>query len=362
MNTTRRITPPNLTLAVVLALLAPTACATGAPEPEPVFIEAAVVEPEPEPEPLIVGVPYAVPAPGQAVPWPEETGPTPAEIEAARSQGEAGARSPADVIEQANELARRAPTPEGFTNATHVYDYMPGRLYGAWGAPNHLTTLSFAPGEEVISYGLGDTVRWLVEKTYSGSGAERHTLLVLEPRQRGLHTTMVVTTSIGTYHFELRSFQHTYLASVSFRHPRARLVRLERERRERLSATAAGGDQGTERTRGAAGGDLELAVDLSELEDRYRFVVPDASSPPRWMPRRVFHDGLRTYLVFDRELGDRELPVVAVYSRTKKPRLVQTTVRGRYMIVGEVVERGMLRVGKEHYERVGFELAREARR
>jgi hypothetical protein len=32
------------------------------------------------------------------------------------------------------------------------------------------------------------------------------------------------------------------------------------------------------------------------------------------------------------------------------------------MIVGEVVERGMLRVGKEHYERVGFELAREARR
>lgn len=332
---------------ILIGSLLACACATPPPAPKPVFIEAPV-RPEPKaPEPEIVGVPYGVPVPGQAVPWPRETAPSKAEIEDAKSKK----LSPKQVIEEANEKARRAPTPKGFTNATHVYDYIPGRLYGAWGAPNHLTTLAFVPGEEVLSFGLGDTVRWLVSKTYSGSGEGRHTLLVLEPRQRGLHTTMVVTTTIGTYHFELRSYQHTYLASVSFRHPRQRLVQFAREQRARRAKR--------QETQEASG--PELAVDLEKLEDRYRFIVSDKNAPPRWMPRRVFHDGQRTYLVFHRDIGDRELPVVGVYSRTKKPRLVQTSVRGRYLIIGEVVERGTLRLGKENHERVGFELKKEAR-
>lgn len=327
-----------------------SACATPpAPEVDPVYIEATPEPPAPQP-PIVVGVPYAQPITGQAVAWPDPVEPTAAEIEAATAKE----RSAKEVIEEANERARRAPTPEGFSNATHVYDYMPGRLYQAWGAPNHLTSLVFSPGEEVISYGLGDTVRWLVEKTHSGAGADRHTLLVLEPRARGLHTTMVVTTSIGTYYVELKSYQHTYLASVSFRHPRERLVQLERDRVAQLEREASAPSE-------RAGG-MELAVDLADVEDRYRFIVEDRDEPPRWMPRRAFHDGFKTYLVFDHELGDRELPVVAVYSRDKKPRLIQTAVRGRYMIVGEVVERGLLRVGKEHHETVGFELRKEARR
>jgi len=285
---------------------------------------------------------------GQTVPDPAM--PTPQAVATAKKKK----LSARQVIEEANEQARREPTPEGFVNANHVYDFMPGRLYKAWGAPNHLTTLVFAPGEKVISYGLGDTTRWLIEETFSGEGANQHTLLLLEPVMRGLHTTMVVTTTLGTYRIELASYQHTYLASVSFRHPRARLVMLERARAAPATAEL--------ETPSKSVGGMDLAVDLADVEDRYRFIVDDRDAPPRWMPRSVFHDGYKTYLVFNRELGDSEIPVVAVYSRDKKPRLIQTAVRGRYLIVGEVVERGLLPVGTEHYETVGFELRKEAGR
>ena len=70
------------------------------------------------------------------------------------------------------------------------------------------------------------------------------------------------------------------------------------------------------------------------------------------------------------ELQERYTDLQPIWDRLRrkvepdpsKPRLIQTAVRGRYLIVGEVVERGLLRVGKEHYETVGFELRKEAKR
>jgi type IV secretion system protein VirB9 len=286
---------------------------------------------------------------------PIRSEPTPDEIEQARD----AALTPTEVIAQANDLARHAPVPEGFVGATLTYDYMPGALYEIQGAPNHLTTVSFAPGETIYSFAAGDTLRWLVEKTYSGEGANRRLHLLIQPTRRGLHTTMVVTSSRGVYHFELKSAQHEFVAGVEFRHPRVELVELHERLSEKTSDTSA-----TSGARGAGG--EALAVDLGEVVDAYQFVLSDRDDPPAWMPRRVFHDGKRTYIDFGKRLGDGELPGLFLLGRDRSTRLVQYRVSGRYMIVGEVVEFAVLRLGASGQgaavTSVGIELKKEARR
>lgn len=334
-------------LVLASTLLLSVGCAS-TPEPLPSgpFIEAT---PAPAPEPVVqvVGVPYAQPVPGQAQAWPPAE-PTAEEIEQAKQ----AALSPDQVMDQANEAARQAPTPEGFVNSTLIYDYMPGALYQVWGAPNHFTVLTFAQGEEIISFGAGDTIRWQVDKTWSGEGPNQRYHLIVQPVRKGLHTSMLVTTNFGTYTMELKSYQHSYLAGVTFRYPRQKLAYLQSQATQR-------NEQARQQAEAQEG---ELAVALDRIEDRYRFIVDDPDSPPRWMPRRVFHDGKRTFIDFGKEMGDEELPALFLYSKSKKPRVAQYTMKGRYMIVAGIVELAMLRLGEDEDETVGLELKKEARR
>ena len=348
----RTLISNRCTLVVLTALCLGSACKSSPSMPDGNYVQAEPVsegDEKPVPRERVVGVPYPQPVAGQARPLPPQ-GPSEQEVEQARSSA---IENPQATLDEANQRARQAPLPEGFYGATQVYDYMPGALYQIWGAPNHLTAISFGAGEEINSFGAGDTVRWMVEKTESGQGKGRQELLLVQPRRRDLHTTMVVTTNVGTYHFELRSFQHSYMAGVAFNYPRKKLVELSKQ----ASIT------NTSEEARAAKEDASLAVSLDKVVDRYQFIVEDRRDPPEWLPQRVFHDGQRTFIDFGHKLGEREVPALFVLSKSKKPRLVQYSVRGRYMIVGQVIEHALLRLGKEEDgETVGLELMKEERR
>lgn len=340
----------RLLVASTLCVCTMTACQKPTALPSGPFIEATPAAP-PEPEVRVVGVPYAQPVPGQARPMPPAS-PTEEEIAEATAQK----LSPAEVMAAANEKARQAPTPEGFVNATLVYDFMPGALYQVWAAPLHLTTLTFAPGEEIISFGQGENLRWTIGKTWSGEGASKRWHLLLKPTVKGLHMSLVVTTNLGVYNIELKSYQHDYLAEVTFQHPghmiemmQQEAATLNRAREERANSSKETG---------------ELAVDLQDIEDRYRLIVEDEDDVPPWTPRRVFHDGRKTFIDFGKTMGGEELPSLFLYSKSKKPRVVQYTMKGRYMVVAGVVELAVLRLGEEgeEDESVGIELKKEARR
>lgn len=300
-----------------------------------------------KPEVRVVGVPYAQPVPGQAKAWPPAE-PTAEEIERAKE----AALSPDQVMDEANEAARQAPTPDGFVNSTLIYDYLPGALYQVWGAPNHFTVLTFAEGEEIISFGAGDTIRWQADKTRSGEGANQRYHLIVQPVRKGLHTSMLVTTNYGIYNIELKSYQHSYLAGVTFRYPRQSLERMQAQVEKENARRAQ-----TERE--ARSG---LAVDLAQVEDRYRLIVEDKKRPPSWIPKRVFHDTEKTFIDFGEAMHEEELPALFLYSTSKKPRLAQYRLEGRYMIVAGVVEFAKLRLGEDDDEVVGIELKKEARR
>src|SRR3546814_11181367 len=65
----------------------------------------------------------------------------------------------------------------------------------------------------------GDTVRWIIGDTISGSGATARVHILVKPTRPDIATNLVINTDRRTYHLELRATPATYTASVSWTYP-----------------------------------------------------------------------------------------------------------------------------------------------
>src|SRR5690348_18405645 len=75
-------------------------------------------------------------------------------------------------------------------------------------------------GEKIIGEPhIGDSVRWEVAPTASGSGPDSTPILIIKPRISGLDTTMVVPTDRRAYYIWLQSKPAEYVARVAFTYP-----------------------------------------------------------------------------------------------------------------------------------------------
>ena len=95
-----------------------------------------------------------------------------------QSSSAAARRSPAPDPEgqvgAANAAARVQPDNAGFQNATQRYAYSEGALFQVYTKPGQVTDIALQEGETLVGPGpvaAGDTVRWMIGDTISGSGA-----------------------------------------------------------------------------------------------------------------------------------------------------------------------------------------------
>src|SRR5690606_200040 len=208
--------------ALPVILLALAGCATqGKPPPTISLDEPVQAQPLPEPPaPVeVVAVPEVLSMPAQLKPLPEAVDAKPAP-------------EPADEkvrVSRANSEARVAPTREGYVNAIQVWPFTDGALYQVYAAVGRVTVISLQPGEELVTVAAGDTVRWIVGDTSSGSGAELRVNVLVKPIRSGLKTNLVITTNRRTYLLELASTEKTWMASVSWEYPRDRMLALQRQ-------------------------------------------------------------------------------------------------------------------------------------
>jgi type IV secretion system protein VirB9 len=83
-------------------------------------------------------------------------------------------------VSRANAEARIAPTREGYVNAIQVWPFTDGALYQVYA--RRARDRGFAqPGEELVTVAAGDTVRWIVGDTSSGSGADLRVNVLVKP-------------------------------------------------------------------------------------------------------------------------------------------------------------------------------------
>jgi hypothetical protein len=68
------------------------------------------------------------------------------------------------------------PTRAGYINAIQVYPFSDGALYQVYAAPGEITDIALEAGEQLVGSGpvaAGDTVRWIIGDTESGTGATK---------------------------------------------------------------------------------------------------------------------------------------------------------------------------------------------
>jgi type IV secretion system protein TrbG len=274
------------------------------------------------PKPVeIVEVPTPLPLPGQLKP-----------ISAAHSKPEP--KDPRKRVEKANQAARVQPTRNGYINAVQVYPFADGALYQVYSAPGQVTDVALQEGEQLVGSGpvaAGDTVRWIIGDTESGTGPTRRIHILAKPTRPDLVTNLVINTDRRTYLLELRSAEKTYMASVSWQYPQDQLIAL---RRQNASAEAAS--------------PVNIGIDISRLRFRYQIEGDDAP----WRPLSAFDDGAKVYIEMPRGIAQGEAPPLFVIGPEGDGELVNYRVRDNYYIVDRLFAAAELRLGGEHQQTV----------
>lgn len=269
----------------------------------------------------IVSIPKPLPLPGQLKPvsdrkTPEETG------------------EPTQRVNQANAAARIEPVKDGFINAVQVYPYSSGALYQVYTAPGQITDVALQEGEQLVGSGpvaAGDTVRWIIGDTESGSGASKKIHILIKPTRTDLVTNLVINTDRRTYLVELRSKPTTYMASVSWLYAQDELIALKRENVAREALTP-----------------IDSGVDISKLQFRYEIT---GDTPP-WRPLSAFDDGAKVYIEMPRGLSQGEAPPLFVIGPEGEGQLVNYRLRKNYYIVDRLFAAAELRLGGRHQQTV----------
>ena len=302
---------------VLFAATALSGCASFRPPPisydDPP--EPAMLEQEPPKPVQVVEVPKLLPLPGQLKPMPgPRAAPEP--------------RDPRQRVDLANAAARVQPTRGGYLNAVQVYPFADGALYQVYAAPGQVTDIALQEGEQLVGSGpvaAGDTVRWIIGDTESGTAAAKKVHILVKPTRPELVTNLVINTDRRTYHLELRSTEKTYMASVSWIYPRDKLIAL---RRRNAWADAAA--------------PVETGLDINNL--RFRYAI-DGDNPP-WRPLRAFDDGKKVYIAFPRGIAQGEMPPLFIIGPAgKTSELLNYRVRGSHMIVDRLFAAAELRLG-----------------
>jgi type IV secretion system protein VirB9 len=315
--------------AVVLIALATTlaGCASkGVPPPVIPLDEMVMAQPLPEPpKPVeVIAVPQVLPMPAQMKPLPE-------------ALDKPTASEPADErlrVSRANAEARVAPTRESYVNAIQVWPYTDGALYQVYAAPGRVTVISLQAGEELVTVAAGDTVRWVVGDTSSGSGDALRVNVLVKPVRTGLKTNLVITTNRRTYLIELTSTEKAWMASVSWDYPKDRMLALQRQ--AQAAQTAAPVDAG-----------------LSLERIRFRYTISGGTPP--WKPLRAFDDGEKVYIQFPAGIAQGELPPLFVIGAQGDGQLVNYRFRSPYYIIDRLFGAAELRLGADKSDVVRIE-------
>ena len=272
------------------------------------------------PKPVeIVELPKLLPLPGQLKP-----------LYGPRSKPEPG--DPRKRVETANAAARVQPTRNGYINAVQVYPFSSGALYQVYAAPGQVTDVALQEGEQLVGSGpvaAGDTVRWIIGDTESGTGPTKRIHILVKPTRPELISNLVINTDRRTYLLELRSAEKTYMASVSWQYPQDQLIALRRQNASAEAATA-----------------IMTGVDISRL--RFRYAI-EGDSPP-WRPLSAFDDGSKVYIEMPGGIGQGEAPPLFVIGPEGDGQLVNYRVRQNYYIVDRLFAAAELRMGGEHQQ------------
>lgn len=220
-----------------------------------------------------------------------------------------------------------------------------GRVVYTYGAgmpvvvcsPMQLCIIELQPGEIVRGdIHLGDSVRWGVTPSISGSGKTVTTQLVIKPKEDDLKTTLFVSTDRRSYYLELETHPTKHVTRVSFAYPdddkaawaAYSAKQADLARNEGPTMTGAGG------TAGPDGSSIEkLSFDYT--------VEGDA----KFKPVRVMDNGAKIYIQLPAGSKADEIPVLVALGADGKEQIVNSRYKNGWFEVDRLFDRAALIIG-----------------
>ena len=235
------------------------------------------------------------------------------------ARGGQASSTPTGQVENANVAARVEPRREGYYNAIQIYPWSEGALYQVYAAPGQITNIALEPGEALTGAGpiaAGDTARWIIGDTESGSGMSRRVHILVKPTRPDIVTNLVITTDRRTYMIELRSRDDPYMPAVAWAYPQPPAPQRATPTSPRIPIASA---------------------------RHYRYGL-QGDSPP-WRPVSVFDDGRRVYIVFPAGIVQGEMPPLFVLGSDGEPEIVNSRIYRNILIVDRIFAAAELRLG-----------------
>jgi type IV secretion system protein TrbG len=147
------------------------------------------------------------------------------------------------------------------------------------------------------------------------------------PPSQGLETNLVIPTDRRMYHLRLVSTKASYVARTAFYYPDSEQKAWAAEKAEMNKEKA------------PVISDLPpLSVD--KLNFAYKF--KEDKGKPRFMPLRVFDDGIRTYIQMPESLKVEDAPVVVLTGKDGKEQLVNYRLKHNTYVVDRLFEKAAL--------------------
>lgn len=242
--------------------------------------------------------------------------------------GRAVNRAPLVRVAAANRAAVREPGSDYYLGATQVYPWTEGSLYRLYAAPEQISDIALQPGETLVSVAAGDTARWIIGDTSSGSGPARRMHVLVKPAAPGLRTSLVIATDRRIYHVQAVSTAGAAMPAISWTYPQDSLIAIK-------STMATASDPV-----------VAPAVAVDALNFDYRIEGDNMT----WRPVRAFDDGHQTFIEFPANLGDGEAPPLFVIGSDGKAQLVNYRLKGQYYVVDRLFAAAELRLGGKHQQ------------
>jgi type IV secretion system protein VirB9 len=244
-------------------------------------------------------------------------------------------------VRTANREATLEPQTRAFVNAAQVYPFSDGALYRLYAAPELVSDIALQAGETIISVAAGDTARWTVGDTTSGTGDAKRVHILVKPFIAGLTTNLVIATDRRTYYLQLESTSTTAMSALSWTYPQDELLAIKRAADQQRAATPV-----------ASG----LAV------EQLNFGYAITGDNPGWRPLRAFDDGRQTFIEFPPSLAVVEAPPLFVVGAKGDAQLVNYRVSGRFYVVDRLFDAAELRLGEKKQAIVRITRGGDARR
>lgn len=232
-------------------------------------------------------------------------------------------------VSSANRTATLEPVTADYVNAVQVFPFSDGAVFHVVTAPGQVTDIALQPGETLGAVAAGDTVRWVIGDTTSGTGDGKRTHVLVKPFAPGQSTNIVITTDRRVYHIALTSGERTAMVALSWIYPQDHLLALKAAAEQARA------------TQPVASG-LQI--------DQLHFDYAITGDQPAWRPLRAFDDGRQTFIEFPVGLGVGEAPPLFLVDAEGTASLVNYRVQGRYYVVDRLFDAAELRLGLKHQD------------